>query len=81
MLEVLVGTYDLKQLTAFSFYYQVEKFEVHNEFAGQKRYDIATVRVQGQIQFNDYVQPIALLKDNDIPKFSPVLFTGKFCQL
>lgn len=76
MLEVLVGTYDLKKLTAFSFYYQVEKFDVHAEFAGQKKYDIAAVRVQGEIQYNDYVQPIALLKDSDIPKFSPVLFTG-----
>lgn len=50
MLEVLVGTYNLKGLTAYSFYYQVEKFTVHDQFNKKKRYDIAAVRVQGQIQ-------------------------------
>lgn len=70
-----MGTTDLKEKTAFSFFYQVEKFTVHDKFASQKPYDIATVRVQGQIQFNEYVQPIELLKD-DIPNNSQVVFTG-----
>lgn len=72
MLEVRVGTDDLKHAGLF---YKSDKFFVHEEFAKQKRYDIATVRIQGEFEFNAYVQPIELLKE-DIPNDSPVTFTG-----
>lgn len=72
MLEVLVGTNDLSKGGQF---YQIEKFSVHEQFAGPKRYDIATVRVQGTIEFNDHVQPIEVFKD-ELPNDSDVTFTG-----
>lgn len=73
MLEVLVGTNDVTKGGQF---YQIEKFSVHKEFAGPKRYDIATVRVQGKIEFNANVQPIELLLTDDVPDGSEVTFTG-----
>lgn len=73
MLEVLVGTNDLSKGGQF---YQIEKFSVHKEFAGPKRYDIATVRVQGKFEFNANVQPIDMYLTDDLPNASEVTFTG-----
>lgn len=67
-----MGTNDLSKGGQF---YPIEKFSVHEDFAGPKRSDIATVRVQGTIGFNDLVQPIELYLD-ELPNASDVSFTG-----
>lgn len=55
-LEILVGTNDL---TSGGTYYKVERFITHEKF---RKYllanDIAVIRVQGKIEFNNRVQPI-----------------------
>lgn len=60
-LQVLVGTNDLQ---SGGTYYQVEKFITH-ERHNRPRFanDIAVIRVQETIEFNDRVQPIAPSKE------------------
>lgn len=71
--EVLVGTNDLKEGGT---YYSVAEFNPHNEHnSPMYAYDIALVRVEGTIEFNDRVQPIDLSTE-EIQDGEEVTLTG-----
>lgn len=60
-LEVFVGSIDLKN---GGVYYQVEKLIAHEKYNRPPfANDIALIRVQSTIQFNENVQPIELLRE------------------
>lgn len=60
-LDILVGTNDLKNGGT---YYKVEKFIMHEQYnRPQFANDVAVIRVQGEIEFNDRVQPIEPMKE------------------
>lgn len=72
-LEILVGTNDLKKGGK---YYKVANFTTHEHFDSPLfAHDIAVVKLQDKIEFNDKVQPIELSKE-DIPDGAQVQLTG-----
>lgn len=59
--RVLVGTNDLKSGGA---YVEVDDFIAHPQYKRSRfSYDIGLIRVQGEIQFNDKVQPIKFTRN------------------
>lgn len=55
-MEIVVGTNDLK---SGGTRYKVERFIGHEKYdKPQFAFDIAIIRVKGEIEFNDKVQPI-----------------------
>lgn len=69
----MVGTNDLKNGGT---YYKVEDFLVHDDHNNPMyAYDIALIRVQGTIEFNDRVQPIELSTE-EIEDGEAVTLTG-----
>lgn len=71
--EILVGTNDLKNGGT---YYKVEKFIAHNEYnRPQFANDIAVIKLQNTIQFNEKVKPIELMRD-EVPDGAELELTG-----
>lgn len=72
-LGVLVGTNDLKNGGT---YYEVDKYYAHEDYNNPDfAYDIAVIRVEGTIEFNDRVQPIEPSSE-EVPDGAEVLLTG-----
>lgn len=62
-MEILVGTNKATN-GGGGRYYHVEYFKMHDEYDRRMRMnDIAVIRVLGQIDFNEKVQPIEMLPD------------------
>ncbi|KAL7307087.1 hypothetical protein TKK_0000824 [Trichogramma kaykai] len=75
--EVVVGTNEIGD--PYAWIYVAEYFAIHSDYerGGLPENDIAVIRVQGSIQFNDRVQPIRLPPaDYEIPDESLVTVTG-----
>lgn len=72
-LEVYVGSNDVKKGGT---YYKVEKFFTHEKY-NQPNFanDIAVIRVQGSITFNDKVQPI-VYSSEEVPDGAALQLTG-----
>lgn len=72
-LEILVGTNDLSNGGT---YYKVERYVTHEEYRWFAN-DIAVIRVQGKIEFNNHVQPISISPAfNDIKDGDELILTG-----
>lgn len=72
-LKVLVGTNDL---TKGGQYYNVTKLTPHENYNNPRfAYDIAVIKLQEKIEFNEKVQPIELSKE-EVPDGAQVQLTG-----
>lgn len=72
-IEIMVGT---NLLNDGGTYYKTEKFITHESYNRPSfAYDIAVLKIQGEIEFNDKVQPIALLAD-EVPDGAELQLTG-----
>lgn len=72
-MQILVGTNDLGKGGK---YYKVEKLIAHENYNNPSfAYDIAVIRIQGKIEFNERVQPIEYSPD-EVPDEADVQLTG-----
>lgn len=72
-LQVLVGTNDLAKGGR---YYKVANFTTHEHYDDPRfAYDIAVIKLQEKIEFNEKVQPIELQRE-EVPDGVEVQLTG-----
>lgn len=72
-IEIMVGTNDL---TSSGKYYNVAKLTAHENYNNPRlAYDIAVIKLQDKIEFNEKVQPIELGKE-EVPEGAQVQLTG-----
>lgn len=72
-IEILVGTNDL---TKGGKYYKVAEYTAHKNYnSPMYAYDIAVIKLQDKIEFNEKIQPIELGK-GEVPDGAQVQLTG-----